>query len=720
MNGAQASTDGTRYQILALLGQGGFGKVYLASKLDGAAFRTTVALKVLQIRQQDRISPDEIAEVARRTRDEARLLGMMNHHGIVRVHGLVRLAGRWTTVMEYLRGVDLLKLSKAVPIPPAIALAVVSEAAAALHYAWHHRPEGSADPLHVLHRDIKPSNLLVTEHGRVVLLDFGAARGTFAHREADTRILNLVTEGYAAPERDHGQNVPAGDVFSLGIVLWEMICRRNYQRRALGPSTHASELDGKAEDLREVLGEASGGLPRLVADMVAWEPHQRPSAQEVRRRADELRAQWPANAFAEWVTACIPALVAERELPPPDEFVGNTYTEEPISEADFEPRPERVVVSSSPPPVEAPAGVPVPDGEVPPPPRLGEAGADGPSPPDSAARRARAGQAVPPPPALPEPEPGGRPALAGVDEESPTDPGLAGEAPPMAAESPAVERETAVLREEPPAETEPAGQEPEAPGAEVAPEPAPAPAAREGRSPVGPALLVAVLLVVGVGAAAWWTQGRPDRAPAVEPTPQGQVPPVAPAVGQEGSGHGQVGDGALPGGVGVHSGEVGPVAGGEPVTPPEPVLPAGGSVVSQGRRPDVPAGDLAVRASDPPPPEPEAGGAGGAVEVEGAAGAGPPVADPPPAAEERELAGAYQCRVDKDGAWAVRLSGPESDGAQVELPGVVPAGTWKIEVDFGSGEEGVPAGEVVIPRGLGHATIVCQQENARCRLVEHR
>src|SRR5262245_35712256 len=107
--------DKRRYRVIRTVGKGGFGTVYRAELLGASGFQKQVALKVL--------NPDvEGSErVARRFRDEARVLGLIHHRAIVQVDGLVRLDGRWTVVMEYVEGIDLRKVIKAtgaVPVAP--------------------------------------------------------------------------------------------------------------------------------------------------------------------------------------------------------------------------------------------------------------------------------------------------------------------------------------------------------------------------------------------------------------------------------------------------------------------------------------------------------------------------------------------------------------------------------------------------------------------------
>ena len=104
-------SEGRRYQILGVIGKGGFGTVYKAQLLGEGGFKRTVALKVLNADMR------EMEDVASRLRDEARLLGLLRHRAILGVDGLVRLNGRWTVVMEFIDGADLGRVTRTSLLP---------------------------------------------------------------------------------------------------------------------------------------------------------------------------------------------------------------------------------------------------------------------------------------------------------------------------------------------------------------------------------------------------------------------------------------------------------------------------------------------------------------------------------------------------------------------------------------------------------------------------
>ena len=133
MSIADPPAAGRRYTIEALIGEGAYGKVYKANMDTGSGFQKPVALKMLHPFKESE------GDTLQRTRDEARLLGLLNHRSIVRVNALVYVANRWTMVMDYMEGLDLHQLirrSSDDRPPPSVALAVLREIASALHYAF--------------------------------------------------------------------------------------------------------------------------------------------------------------------------------------------------------------------------------------------------------------------------------------------------------------------------------------------------------------------------------------------------------------------------------------------------------------------------------------------------------------------------------------------------------------------------------------------------------
>jgi Tol biopolymer transport system component/predicted Ser/Thr protein kinase len=204
------------YQMLEKLGEGGMGVVYKARDTHLDRF---VAIKVLPPGKT--LDPDS----KRRFVQEARAASALNHPGIVTVYDISSEGGQDFIVMEFLSGKPLDRLIPRGGLPIGDALKYALQIADALT---------TAHAGGIIHRDLKPANIMVDDHGRVKVLDFGLAKlaGSPESDGASTRTAPLLTaEGrivgtaaYMSPEQAEGKPVDArSDVFSFGAVLYEMV-----------------------------------------------------------------------------------------------------------------------------------------------------------------------------------------------------------------------------------------------------------------------------------------------------------------------------------------------------------------------------------------------------------------------------------------------------------------------------------------------------------------
>ncbi|MBM4367033.1 MAG: serine/threonine protein kinase, partial [Deltaproteobacteria bacterium] len=294
---------GRSYRVQAQLGRGAFGAVYLAETV-GTGLERRVAVKLLR--------PEKAAEpgLVGRLRDEARMLAAIRHRSIVRVDDLVELDGTWAIVMEYVEGCDLTELLSLRPVPPVAALAITEEVASALHAAAHQAgPDGK--PLKLIHRDIKPSNLRITAQGEVKILDFGVARAELNAREEATREAAFGTVPYMAPERFYGEDTHGGDIYALGVTLFEMLS-------GVKPGKTAMDADRQPPGERlkaqwSWLAEVSQPLHDLVASMLAKKPGDRPTARETARLCATIRASLPGESLDEWAENVVPGALRVQE-----------------------------------------------------------------------------------------------------------------------------------------------------------------------------------------------------------------------------------------------------------------------------------------------------------------------------------------------------------------------------------------------------------------------
>ena len=228
----------SHYRIIRKLGAGGMGEVFLAedSRLD-----RQVAVKILPAA----FSTD--AGRLRRFEQEARATSALNHPNILTLHDFGTHESAPFLVMELLDGEDLRAQLRRGPLPPRTAVDYAGQIAAGL---------AAAHEKGIIHRDLKPENLFITRDGRVKILDFGLAKlierrdADYARRNEEADTLDLPagdasllpssglhltdpgrvmgTMGYMSPEQVRGENLDArSDIFSLGIVLYEMLTGRS-------------------------------------------------------------------------------------------------------------------------------------------------------------------------------------------------------------------------------------------------------------------------------------------------------------------------------------------------------------------------------------------------------------------------------------------------------------------------------------------------------------
>jgi len=307
-----------RYRLLEEIGRGGFGVVWRAQVEGAQGFRKIVAIKRLDLGEEEQ------SQLGRRLRDEARVLAMLRHRAIVRVDDLVQLDGRWALVMEHVEGWDLKQLIAQGPLPPRVIAEALGEAAGALDAAHRARDGITGDPLGLVHRDVKPANLRISRAGELKLLDFGICRASFAQREARSQATRVGSHGYLAPERYEGRDLPAGDIFALGVVLAECLLGR-----ALGQlPLRASRYQARLLELSEELRAASETLGSLALDMLAYEPAARPALRHVADLLRDQQALLEGSWLTDWVRDLdLPAL-EPAPVPMQDVLVGTLVPEE--------------------------------------------------------------------------------------------------------------------------------------------------------------------------------------------------------------------------------------------------------------------------------------------------------------------------------------------------------------------------------------------------------
>ena len=262
---------GGKYTIGKVLGQGGFGITYMGAD---TLLSRPVAIKELfpegcqrngTTVQPTRITPSDFSYMKQRFLDEARLLASLNHPGIVRVYDFFEENNTAYMVMEFLKGKSLAKLVEerggALGEQEAVGYILkVCEALDVVHKAGY------------LHRDIKPENIIVCDDGRVVLIDFGAARAYMAGKTG--RMTVILTPGFA-PLEQYAKQARWGaytDIYALGATLYFLLTGQV-------PVSAADRASGvELKSVRELNGRVSRQVDEAVMKAMAMRVDERPQS----------------------------------------------------------------------------------------------------------------------------------------------------------------------------------------------------------------------------------------------------------------------------------------------------------------------------------------------------------------------------------------------------------------------------------------------------------
>jgi serine/threonine-protein kinase len=289
-----------QFRFLALLGQGGFGEVYLTEVIAGSGFRKQVAVKVLKAQWTN--DP----EVRGRLQDEAAVLGLLRHPNIVSAEDLVELRGQPALVMEYVAGCNLTDVLKAAaasdPLPVRVVAEIGAAVASALEAAYWRPVTGTNRPIAVLHRDIKPGNIRLTPHGEVKLLDFGIARSEVLDRSVQTVDQQPGSLSYMAPELLRGEQAsPESDIYSLGVVIIECLLRSRFGWAGATAEEHADKV-------ARAIGRTSDLPHAFAATLLAaldFDPMIRPHAATLRQACRDLATSANGPGLVEWADSAV-------------------------------------------------------------------------------------------------------------------------------------------------------------------------------------------------------------------------------------------------------------------------------------------------------------------------------------------------------------------------------------------------------------------------------
>ncbi|MFH1469468.1 MAG: serine/threonine-protein kinase [Pseudomonadota bacterium] len=275
MSEAAPSTFG-KYRILERIATGGMAEIFKA-RLDGiGGFHRTFAIKrVLPTLSQNPEFVDLLV-------DEAKVAGLLSHANIVQILDLGRIDDHYFIAMEYVAGHDLGEvmkrcLEKGITLPVPHAVFICIEVLKGLEYA-HKRQvmrDGRPMPLDIIHRDISPSNILVSSQGEVKVTDFGMARASVKALETIAGIPKGRFD-YLDPIQSEGRPATQqSDLFSLGIVFYEMLVGDHPFRRDTDMATIDAIRSGQFEPPSFVNMDIPPQLDDVIARALARDPAER-------------------------------------------------------------------------------------------------------------------------------------------------------------------------------------------------------------------------------------------------------------------------------------------------------------------------------------------------------------------------------------------------------------------------------------------------------------
>ncbi|HTJ41605.1 MAG TPA: serine/threonine-protein kinase [Kofleriaceae bacterium] len=262
-----------RYRIVRRIALGGMAELYLAYAHGVEGFEKIVAIK----RVQPSLAMDP--EFVTMFLDEARLASTLSHPNIAQVYDVGQDGHSYFIAMEYVDGRDARHLLREAirhgeRMPIAIAVGIAGSVAAALHAAHENRAPDRT-PLHIVHRDVSPGNVLVTFGGAVKLIDFGIAKA--ARRRTVTQAGQLKGKaGYMSPEQCNGGRVDRrSDIFSLGVVLYELTTTTRLFRGPDDYNTMRKIVSGQIKPPSTIVADYPPELEAIVMRALARDPDER-------------------------------------------------------------------------------------------------------------------------------------------------------------------------------------------------------------------------------------------------------------------------------------------------------------------------------------------------------------------------------------------------------------------------------------------------------------
>lgn len=242
--------DTTRIKLVRKLAEGGMGAVYEGIQIGAEGFQKTMAIKVI-IKEFS-----QSKEFIEMFIGEAKLVADLVHQNIVQYYQLGKLKNLYYIAMEYVDGIDLGEFMDkhtqiGQEIPTELVVFIISRVCRGLEYA-HSKTDRDGNPLGVVHRDISPGNVMIDFEGECKVTDFGIAKARNIMLDQEGEVL-LGKCHYMSPEQAQFMHTDGrSDLFSLGIVFYELLCGKALFSGENTISTLESVCTAPIPDIRKV------------------------------------------------------------------------------------------------------------------------------------------------------------------------------------------------------------------------------------------------------------------------------------------------------------------------------------------------------------------------------------------------------------------------------------------------------------------------------------
>lgn len=263
-----------KFILLDKIASGGMAEIFLAQTTGPSGFEKMVALK--------RILPAFSAntEFLSMFIDEAKVTSQLTHSNIVQIYEFGQIGPNYYLSMEYVDGKNLRQiLSRSDelkrPIPLEHAVYIINQVCEGIDYAHRFRDKKMGDTLHIIHRDISPQNILIAYEGEIKLIDFGIAKTKKQDGKTKSGVLKGKF-GYMSPEQACGEPLDRGsDIFSTGIILFEMITRQRLFAAANDLATLKKIQEAKIPPPRSFNPDIPPELENIVLKALVKDPSKR-------------------------------------------------------------------------------------------------------------------------------------------------------------------------------------------------------------------------------------------------------------------------------------------------------------------------------------------------------------------------------------------------------------------------------------------------------------